>query len=238
MLDINQFPLVDQLIIYLIGAIIVGLVITLLSIFIYRFRYMLFDRKQQKFRSTLLSLLSAALNYPEKNVKYKKQLSHLVKSKWQKEMLLDELVQMSYSFSGVYEERSKELYYHFELDKISIKKLSSAYTYRIVEGIIELSIVGNKSAYSSILPLVDHHESQVRKQAKIAMVEIGEIKGLMEMESRIGIMSKWTFLSILSILHRSPFKLNKHQLEQLKNSKNPATRRLTNYLDKYSVTYQ
>ena len=70
------------------------------------------------------------------------------------------------------------------------------------------------------------------------MVEIGEIKGLMEMESRIGIMSKWTFLSILSILHRSPFKLNKHQLEQLKNSKNPATRRLTNYLDKYSVTYQ
>ena len=153
-------------------------------------------------------------------------------------MLLDELVQMCYSFSGVYEERSKELYYHFGLDKISIKKLNSSFTHRIVEGIIELSIVGDKSAYSSIVPLVDHYDIRVRKQAKIAMVEIGEIKGLMEMESRIGIMSNWTFISILSILHRSPFKLNKSQLETLKNSKNPATRRLTHYLDKYSVTYQ
>ena len=238
MFDLNRYPIVDQWIIYLIGLVLLCLFLTLISIFTYRIRYILFNKKQQKFRSTLLSLLSATLNYPEKSDKYKKQLNQLVRNTWQKEMLLDELIQMCYSFSGIYEERSKELYYYFELDKISIKKLDSTFTHRIVEGIIELSIVGDKSAYSTIIPLVDHHDISVRKQAKIAMVEIGEIKGLMEMESRIGIMSNWTFISILSILHRSPFKLSKVQLETLRNSQNPATRKLTHYLDKYSVTYQ
>ncbi|WP_258105006.1 hypothetical protein [Marinoscillum sp. MHG1-6] len=206
-----------------------------IAIMIYRSYYILTHKRERKFRSTLLSLLSGALNYPEREQHYAAKIKKLVRRTWQVEILLDNLVVMCYSFSGVYEARSKALYDLFNLREISQRKLKSRQWHEIVEGIIELSIVGGSNDVKAILPLLEHENFHVRKEAKIAIVEIGEVRGLMEMEARMGLMSRWTFISILSILHRSAFKLKKEELEKLKNSDNPAMLRLTQHLEKFSV---
>lgn len=225
----------DHWLIYLIAFNVVLFTVTLGFILFIRVYYILNHRRERKFESTLLSLLSAALNYPEKEEMYVKKIHKLVRKRWQYEILLDNLVVMCYSFSGSYAERSKNLYTRFNLKPMSNRKLQSNRWWKVVEGIIEISIVGNKNAYKEIIPLLDHENFHVRRQAKIAIVEIGQIKGLMEMESKIGIMSRWTFISILSIIHRSAFKLKPEELERLKKSQNPATRRLSAHLEKYSV---
>lgn len=225
----------DHWLVWVIVFNIVLFTIVLLTILSYRIYYILTRKRKQKFKSALLSLLSGALNYPEKEEIYIKKIHKIVRKSWQYEILLDNLVVMCYSFSGTYADRSKALYNRFNLKSVSNRKLTSNRWWKVVEGIIELSIVGSADAYKPIIPLLDHENFHVRRQAKIAIVEIGQTKGLMEMESRIGIMSRWTFISILSIIHRSAFKLTHKELERLKNSENPATRRLSAHLEKYSV---
>ena len=227
----------DFWIVYLIGFIILLQIVVLVIILWYRVNYSIKNDQRVKFRSVLISLLAKALNNPKKQQKYIQKLEKLVRKKWQRELMLDELVDMCYSFQGVYRQRSQDLYDYFELDVISKNKLKSRQWHRVIEGLVELSIVGGEDMYKTVMPLLEHNNQHVRRQAKIAVVEIGRIKGLIAMETKIGVMSKWTFISVLSILHRHPFKLTARQIERLKNSKNPAMRRFSKYMDQYSVAY-
>jgi hypothetical protein len=195
------------------------------------------NRRIKRFESILLTLLSGAVNHPERKQEYINSISRILKKRWQYQILLKSLKTMCYSFRGVYEDRSKELYKYFNLDQLSERKLKSVNWDERIEGVIELSVIGGHESYNKILPLLDDKELRVRRQCKIALVEIGEVNGLIEMESKMGAMSQWTFLSILSILHRSTFKINSKNLEILKSSKNPSIKKFLPYLEKYSVTY-
>lgn len=233
--DISQINQQDHWLIYLI-AVIIGLALTVLLVILsYRVFYISNRRKFKRFKTDLISALSGAVNYPDKSEEYRAILKSLVKKRWHHEILLVYLTRMCYSFRGVYEQRARELYDYFELDKISQKKLKSLKWYKKTEGIIELSIMGDKDSVESILPMLEHKNWHVRKQSKIAIVELGEVEGLMQMESRMGTMSRWTFISILSILHRSAFKLSKENLETLRRSQNPSTRKLVPHLEKYAT---
>lgn len=227
----------DYWIVWLILSISVLTLLVLCVILIHRIRFILFDLRFRKFQSVLNGLLSKVINRYDQKEKYLTKIKAIVNSRWKKDLLLDQLVVMCYNFSGIYAVRSREVFDHFQLRQDCLKKLKSSKWNKIVEGIIELSIMDEKDGYELIEPLLDHDNYQVRKQAKIAIVEIDKIEGLMKMESRIGIMSRWTFISILSILHRNPFKLSQSNLDLLKQSKNPSTRRLSEYLGKYSVLH-
>lgn len=236
-LDISYINSKDHWLIYLIIGITCLALITLLVIIGFRIHHHLTFTRRHKFRSALIRLLSGVVNFPDQREQFTSEITQLLKEKWQYEILLDELLLMCYSFQGVYEDRSKELYYYFKLETFSQLKLNSRRWNEIIEGIIELSIIGDKDSYKKIIPFLDHKEWQVRKQAKIAIIELGEVKGLVEMESKMGIMSRWTFLSILSILHRSAFKITPSNLALLKKSKNPSMQKLIPYLEQYAVIY-
>lgn len=235
--NISNIASNDHWLIYIIVGIISVTLIILLAIIVYRLNYLLSKSRIRKFESALLNLLSGAVNHPEKNQENKNRISKILKKRWQYEILLKYLKVMCYSFRGIFEDRSKELYMYFGLNELSERKLKSLKWDKRIEGIIELSVIGGHDSYNKILPLLDDKEIRVRRQCKIAIVELGEVNGLIEMEAKMGTMSNWTFISILSILHRSTFKISSKNLEILKKSKNPSMKKLLPHLEKYAVTY-
>ncbi|HET8859609.1 HEAT repeat domain-containing protein [Marivirga sp.] len=178
------------------------------------------------------------LNHPDKKKTGYSKLKKFLKSDKDYRVLVDLLTSLSYNFSGEYFKRSKAIYDDFQLEHYSIKNLGSTSWDRVVEAIIELSVLGTEKHTKNILPLLDHHNFHVRRQAKIAIVEIGKGKGLMQMEHKIGVMSSWTYISLLAILHRTPFKLGANDLDKLQNSKNPSMRKLSAHLRRFSVVYE
>lgn len=227
----------DVWLVYIISLIVILQLLILATILSYRLSFIIRSERREKFQSVLITILAKAVNYPARKQKFIKKIEKLVTKQWQRELMLDELVMMCYSFTGVYQQRAQELYDYFEMEKLSMDKLKSRKWHRVIEGMIELSIVGGEDMYKTVMPLLEHPNPHVKRQAKIAVVEIGRIKGLLAMETKIGMMSKWTFISILSILHRNPFKLTTQQVNRLKSSKNPGMRKLSNHLDKFSVAY-
>ena len=211
--------------------------LVMLVIGTYRVFYLIRRKRKRKLTATIHTLISKFINQPDKRDRQIIRLEKLITKKWHKQLLMDAAIQLSYDLSGNYRNCAVEMYKHFHLDKISNRKLKSKRWDKVIEGIIELSIMQDKEAYPKFLKLLDHPRFQVRKEAKIAIVELERTKGLIDMKERIGIMSEWTFISILAILHRTPFKLKESQINELKTAKNPATRRLAAHLDTYSVAY-
>ncbi|WMN10992.1 HEAT repeat domain-containing protein [Marivirga salinae] len=228
----------DQFLIYCIFVVLIFLLIVVFGIGISRSFFILRDKNYHKREKTLQSILSMILNHPDKKKAGYSKLKKFLKSDNDHQVLVDLLTSIGYNLSGQYFERAKAIYDDFKLEEFSIKNLNSTNWDKIVEAIIELSVLGSEKHTKNILPLLEHHNSNVRRQAKIAIVEIGKSKGLMQMEDKIGVMSSWTYISILSILHRTPFKLGNKELEKLQNSRNPSMRKLSSHLGRFSVIYQ
>lgn len=232
--------LVDENIFWIKGVIavlIIAIITFLFLIIFYRMRLILFEQKLIKFKSVLRTLLSGVLNNPNRRDYYYKRIDTLVIRKWQYDVLLNQLVKICYSFKGTHYNRAVELYRHFELKQNSIEKIHSGKWYKTVKGIVELSLMGGEASYKLIVHLVNDKNFYVRKQAEIAIVQIGKIDGLMRLENRMGTISYWTILSVLSILQRNAFKLTDYDIKRLKNSYNPTTRLLAQHLGNFSVTY-
>lgn len=227
----------DRWLLWVIFGIVSLAILVFVFILIYRIHFILYDRRKRKFTSTLISLLSKALNNPEKLSKHVNRIKKLLRTSWQYEILLDQLINMCYCFQGVYATRAREIFDEFDLMSRSTRKLDSSRWDEIIEGIMELSVVAEEDGYKLITPLLNHPNPHVRREAKVAIVEIGKTKALLEMHGKMGVMSKWTFISVLSILHRNAFKLSKSDLDYLKNSSNPSMKALAGHLGKYSVVY-
>lgn len=227
----------DDVLILLIECFSLMAFTIILLIAFYGIFFLIRRKRKEKLTSTIHTILAKYVNHSDKKAHYLNKLEHVITRKWHRELLLQAILKMSYEFTGQYRECATEIYRHFKLRKLSHKKLYSRQWEKVVAGIIELSILKDEKAYSKILKLLDHPRFHVRREAKIAIVELEKINGLIDMKERIGIMSEWTYISILAILHRTAFKMKESQLMELKTAKNPATRKLASHLDTYSVAY-
>ncbi|MBO6795133.1 MAG: hypothetical protein JJ895_14580 [Balneolaceae bacterium] len=238
MFDVNVFtwaPVEDYWLVQIVQYIIALIGVVLFALAYFRLIHTVTEANRRKFESTLYSLLSKILNHPEKKEQYLKRMDKLVKKHWQKEILLDQLINICYSFKGVYADRGREVFDHYKFLKRSKRKLKSLRWNKVVEGIIELSIIAEKDGRREIFKLINDPHPEVRKEARIAIVEIDRIQGLIDMNGVLGKMSRWTYISIFSVLQRSPFKLSTKDFNALSKSKNPSMRKLVRELEPYAV---
>ncbi len=228
-------PADDFWLLQIVLAILALIAMVLLALAYFRIVHIVSDVKRKKFESTLYSLLSKILNHPEKKEKYLTRMDKLVRRRWQREILLDQLINICYSFKGVYADRGREVYDHYKLSNRSKRKLKSLRWNKVVEGIIELSIIAEKGGRREIFKLINDPHPEVRIEARIAIVEIDRIQGLINMNGVLGKMSRWTYISIFSVLQRSPFKLSSDEFAILAKSKNLSMRKLVRELEPYAV---
>ncbi|MEQ9306644.1 MAG: hypothetical protein RJQ14_22210 [Marinoscillum sp.] len=216
----------------------VGFALLFLLIILYtRFTYVMDRKWKESIRELYQTLLAQYVNSkdPKKAKKIRERIIKISNSKEKKEILLDEVTDLYNSFNGICSKMAQELYQDMELYKLSIKKLKHHRWHMKMEGIVELSLMNYKEAYSLIVPLLYHKNVDVRRKAKIAIIELKKAKGLEDLVNLPTEMSNWTFLSILSILHRHPSKLTNNELNNLKNSDSESMKSLARHLEKHSL---
>lgn len=226
----------DRLILYLIYLLGTATLMVLLLVLGSRVRHNLRLQRRQRVSQRLGVLLAEYINDPYLMEELWERLVRESRGRWRKQILLQHVTELAYNLTGVYFDRVQEAYYSFGLQRVSVRKLKSRRWDRVVEGMTELAILEADEGFDLIKPMLESRVRPIRRQARLALVTLDKAEGLMAMERQLGSMSNWTYISILSILQRSAFKLNAEQLHQLSTSKNPSSRRLAERIGKFVVT--
>lgn len=232
----------DQLIddVFLLRTIFVlsGLALTfLVFIFYVRFDYVQERRWRKSIRSLCQQLLARYVNLhkEEEVARVRQRIKKVANSPEKRQILLEEIIDLYNNFNGIASDRVKTLYKEMRLYEISVRKVKSLIWHENIEGIVELSLMNYSKGAKYIRPLLHHPNIEVRRKAKIAIVELNKIEGLKELVDLPGEMSEWTYLSILSILKRTHNKISPEDLRQLKDAESANIRSLADHLEKHTL---
>lgn len=227
----------DVLLLRTIYVLVGFAVLFLLFIFYVRFSYVRERRWRRSVRSLCQQLLARYVNLHEEEevAAVRKRIKKVANSPEKRQILLEEVIELYNNFNGVASDRVKKLYKEMRLYELSVRKVESFIWHENIEGIVELSLMNYGKGVKYIRPLLLHSNREVRRKAKIAIVELNKIEGLRELAELPEEMSDWTYLSILSILKRSHSKINTTDLQVLKESESQSIRSLAGHLEKYML---
>ena len=136
------------------------------------------------------------------------------------------------NFSGIYADKVFSIYKELELYTISYEKLRRSSWHSKIQGMYELSTLEYDDAYDEISTLLNHKNDNVKRNARVSVVQLRKNKAFLTLKDIEGNMSRWTFINILAILKRTPMKLTKGELAQLQADQNPYMRELASELVK------
>lgn len=211
----------------------------LLTIIYIRLRYVSGRKWKASVRDLYQTLLAQYVNASslEESNKVKNRIIKLSNNNPKKEILLQELMSLVDNFKGTVVEKAQELYKALDLHKLSLKKLENQRWYVKIDGITQLSLMGYQDCFQQLTALLEYPEPNVRRHAKIAIVELHKVKGLKEVSKLASPLSEWSFISMLSILHKHPLKIRKKDMEELATVENENIVRLAQKLQEHNLTY-
>lgn len=122
------------------------------------------------------------------------------------------------SFSGNSKSRVIHLYYHYQLEQYSIRKLSSKNKYKIAEALQEVTAIGLDQALPHIQQLLQHPNDIVRDEAQYAMVKFKGIKGLDFLNAYSYPITLWQQIKLLNAIETITAEHHPLLLEWLKSS--------------------
>lgn len=229
----------DRFIMEIIVVMLIMIIFFLGFILYIRFSYVLDRRWKKSLQGMFQTLLAKYVNTKDANEinKLKRRIIKLSKTKEKKEMLLKMIIDLYNNFSGSYSDSVEQLYHELKLYELSLKKVKNRRWHVKIEGIVELSTMDYREATQSIIPMLKHKNVEVRRQTKIALVKLNKLEGVKELMNHPSPMSEWTYLSILSILHRNSVRVNEHDLQELRRSKEASMLSLSDHLEKYSLSF-
>lgn len=136
--------------------------------------------------------------------KVPKKIRVLLKKKLSKKVLLEELIKLKASLSGIPGENVQKLYEQLGLDALSRHQMNSRRWYIKVKGIQELAVMNQYAASLSILNLTNHRHSLVRMEAQTALVRLQKYKGLSFLNMLNYTLSEWHQINLLQLLSHHP----------------------------------
>lgn len=157
----------------------------------------------------------------EKDFEIPATIRILLHAKIAKKVLLDELVSVKKSLSGVSGLNVERVYHQLDLCSLSLNKLASHHWHIKAKGIQELAIMNENRFIENIFSLTNNKDLMVRMEAQTAMVRMEGYKGLAFFESLTYPLSEWHQLNLLYLLANHPVT----ESEDVKNwlhSSNPS----------------
>lgn len=115
-------------------------------------------------------------------------------------LLIAELVKARRNFTGVAGKNLETFFVGYHLDKDSLKKLKSSYWHIKAQGIQELAIMDQKTAFSLVYPLTNHKHEQVRIEAQNAVVVFSGFEGLKFLDFLQFPISQWQQIKLITEL--------------------------------------
>lgn len=189
------------------------------------------DRRGAEMKSKIHQILDQYLNEEVSLEDTLSAMSGFSKRNAHHDLWIDAFIVITDQFSGVYMDKVFQLYQDSGLYKRSLRKLKSSGKDTRVRAMHELSMLEYKPAYDLIIVYMNSRSSEIRRNARVALVKLKKKQGLLELRNVRGNISDWTAINIMSTLKRHPMKLNEEELNLLKNAENQYVRRLTYELE-------
>lgn len=128
----------------------------------------------------------------------------LLQTNLAKKVLLNELVKVKKSLSGISGSNLEALYNQLGLYEISIQRLSSKRWHIKALGIQELAIMNYQQGKELIVTLTNDTDAMVRMEAQTGMVRLMGYKGLQFFDNLAYPLSEWHQLNLLILLAHQP----------------------------------
>lgn len=145
------------------------------------------------------------------NLAIRKQFeTDCLNKKLHRKVLLDVLLDLKKKFSGEVSEKIIALYYHFHLEKNSLKKINSIRYYQTIEGMRELTIMRHPRAVEIAKKLLFSKKEIVRAEAQISLIMHNGFDGLFFLDNYKEDIPQWQQICLLNALNQfqRPEKLN------------------------------
>ncbi|MCB0686250.1 MAG: hypothetical protein KDC53_06990 [Saprospiraceae bacterium] len=162
------------------------------------------------------------------------KIQRLNKSRFNKKILIDELLILTNNFSGIYAARVFQLYKDLQLNELSLNKLRNPIWHQKLRGMYELSTLEYSEAFDEISDLIYHPHGEVRRNARVSLIKLKKKDALMTLKDLEGSMSQWTYVSIIAILKQNPIKLTGDEIRRLKSAQNPYVKTLAYDLEQFA----
>ncbi len=153
---------------------IITLIVLLIIILLNRNR-MQREEKQRNYLKEVYQLkLMDYLFEEEKQDEVRNDLKEIAENRFDRQLLIDQMIDLSINLKGEIKETIKELYLFLGLKEDSLKKVQSKKWHENVKGIRELAYMNIREASEKILEYLNSTNEIVRMEAQIAMVRLSD----------------------------------------------------------------
>jgi len=169
----TEIRVVDALIVSIIGCISIMLILLV---------FMLFNRtkreRREKLKQDLLvkyqSLILAYLESWSDHDHYFSSLKKLLKSKFRKQLLIDQICDISLNAKGDVSANLKKLFFDLRLHKITYRKLHSGHWHKKIQAFKELYALNITDKNKVIYKYINSKNDILRMEAQIALVDLAK----------------------------------------------------------------
>jgi len=174
---INRFdksPLFVTILYVVILYSIITLVVLLIIILLNRNRLQREEKQRSYLNEVYQQKLMDYLFEEEKREEARTELEEIASNEFNRQLLIDQMIDLSINLKGEIKETIKELYLHLGLKEDSLKYAHSKKWHECVKGIRELAYMNIREAAGRILESLNSKNEIVRMEAQIAMVRLSD----------------------------------------------------------------
>jgi hypothetical protein len=153
---------------------LITLVVLLIIILMNRNRLQREEKQRSYLNEVYQQKLMDYLFEEEKREEARKELQEIAANQFDRQLLIDQMIDLSINLKGEIKEIIKELYLFLGLKEDSLKNVSSRKWHERVRGIRELAYMNIRDAAGQILENLNSSNEIVRMEAQIAMVRLSD----------------------------------------------------------------
>jgi hypothetical protein len=153
---------------------IITLIVLLIIILMNRNRLQREGKQRNYLKEVYQLKLMDYLFEEDKQDEVRNDLKEIAENRFDRQLLIDQMIDLSINLKGEIKETIKELYLFLGLKADSVKKIQSKKWHENVKGIRELAYMNIREASEKILEYLNSSNEIVRMEAQIAMVRLSD----------------------------------------------------------------
>jgi len=170
----DKSPLFVTILYVVILYSIITLIVLLIIILMNRNRLQREGKQRNYLKEVYQLKLMDYLFEEDKQDEVRNDLKEIAENRFDRQLLIDQMIDLSINLKGDIKETIKELYLFLGLKEDSVKKVQSKKWHENVKGIRELAYMNIREASEKILEYLNSSNEIVRMEAQIAMVRLSD----------------------------------------------------------------
>ncbi|WP_157593018.1 HEAT repeat domain-containing protein [Rufibacter tibetensis] len=159
---------------------------------------------QSQFKDWLVGIILEETDEHHQSFDVPENIRQLLKKRFAKRVLLQELKGLKYSLSGQPGQNLEKVYRQLDLQLLSSKNLRSKKWHLKARGIQEVAAMNHTELIEDITLLTNNKNPGIRMEAQIALVLLQQYKGLHFFENLVYPLTEWHQIKLLQLLANQP----------------------------------